>query len=664
MFDMLILPEPAARTPKHLGVNILTQEHHDQINLWDWLAHSGATMSREFHPEKPLIDVDRPADTVLWSDTAPRSTIGAYHERLLAARPTDGWEGLSTRTDFDAYRESVLAAPGPGGPICWDVYSFDKPVKWIGVPDGIVEKLAQVGVEPLVSLGYNTKMFPRPLVPDLEFDGVPSDEQIDWGAAASAYDYYFAIGYHYAKSYGSRYFLMHNEPECRVDVFHFPQDLEERIQAVPRENPYFAGGETTRRTLACLTTQWGVLARMARMALEDAAGLLPDQPRPILAGPTCGLWEPFWLKGKDYLDCLDFHHYHPNPDAFDNVSKRIHLRAAETGAAFSCSEFNLIPGGVQFPRIPFGLPAALDFGRILMRSMRLSTAGAPPCEFLTMYEFNYPSTDNNHKHLVYGDMNSLDWSCNDRHLPNRGEAWYPTASDLQVRFATPAFYLFRMLARCVPAGKDDADHYPVLDSSVMCLIDDAHTGVLTDVEVLAVDAGENLYVTFLNPCGGHIMFTLDLQYVADRFATAVLRETSRHRRDEVTNQFPLSEKRVDMTLEPSSMTQLVLTRHELGRATSLRLEEVTATPGSSEALAVLETTRFRAMAAIGGADVDVTDLNTVWTSDEPEAMPVHQGGLVQHLRDVQRPVTVTARLHDGTAEASATIHPAGLRNGQ
>ncbi|NQT94160.1 MAG: hypothetical protein HQ559_15470 [Lentisphaerae bacterium] len=658
MFDLLILPDPVAKTPKHLGVNMLTQDHYDEINLWDWLAHSGATMSREFHPEKPLVAADMPLD--YWGSTDGKPNFDVYSERVLAARPTDRWEGMSARSDFDAYRDKVLTDPGPAGPIGWDAYSFDRPVEWIGVPDGIVEKLVEVDVEPLVSLGYNPKMFSRPLVPDMEFDGIPSDDRVDWGAAASAYDYYFAIAYRYAKTYRSRYFLMHNEPECRVEVFHFPEDLEEIIHAVPRGNPYFSEGENSRRTIACLSTQWGVLARMARMALDDAASLLPGTPRLILAGPTCGLWEPFWLKGKEYLDCLDFHHYHPNPDAFDNVSKRIHLRASETGAAFSCSEFNLIPGGVQFPRIPFELSAALDLGRILMRSMRLSTTGAPPCEFLTMYEFNYPSTDNNHKHLVYGDMNSLDWSCNDRNLPNRGGAWYPTASDLQVRFATPAFYLFRMLARCVPAGKDNADHYQVLDSSMMCLIDDAHTGNLTDVEVLTVDTGKNLYVTFLNTCGGHLVFTLDLQYVADRFATAVLRETSRFRRDEVTQQFPLAEHRVEMTLEPSSMTQLILTRHELGRATSLRLEEVTATPGSSDGLAVLQTTRFRALAAIDGADVDVdvTNLNTVWTSDEPEAMPVHQGGLVQHLRQVHQPVIVTVRLYDGAATASTTVSPA------
>ncbi len=658
MIDVLILPDPVATTPRHLGVNMLTQEHFDEINLWDWLAHSGATMVREFHPEKPLIDVDRPPDTVLWPDTAPRSTIGAYHEGLLAARPTDGWEGLSNRTDFDTYRESVLAAPGPGGPICWDVYSFDKPVKWIGVPDGIVEKLVQVGVEPLVSLGYNTKMFPRPLVTDMEFDGIPADEQIDWGAAASAYDYYFAIGYHFAKIYGSHYFLMHNEPECRVDVFHFPQDLEERIQAVPRENPYFAGGETTRRTLACLTTQWGVLARIARMALDDAASLLPNQPRPVLAGPTCGFWEPFWLKGREHVDCLDVHHYHPDPDAFENVARRIHFRARETGASFSCSEYNLIPGGVQFHRIPFERSAALDFARLLMRSLRLSTKDAPPCEFLTMYEFNYPSTDNNHKHLVYGDMNTLDWSTNDRHLPNRGDAWYPTASEMQVRFATPAFYLFRMLARCVPGSRDSVDSYPVLDSSAICLIDDAHTGAFARVETLIVDAGERLLITFLNNSDGAMEFQLDLQYFRKRFKTVVVRETSRYRQDEVVDQFPPDDDQIQVTLPPQSMTQLILVPLALGDATSLRLEELTATPGAAGKLGLLETTRFRALATIGDTEEDVSDLNTVWTSSEQESVPVHQGGLVQHLRQTETPVTVTARLCDDTAESSAVVHPA------
>ena len=637
MFDLLILPNPIAKTPKHLGVNMLTQEHHDIINVWDWLAHSGATMAREFHPEKPLVG---------------------------AERPPDPWESIHGSVDFEAYRRSVLANPAPNGPICWDVYSFDKPVRWVGVPDGIVKKLVEVGVEPLVSLGYNTKMFPRPLVPDMEFDGIPSDDQIDWGAAASAYDYYFAIAYHYAKTYQSRYFLMHNEPECRVEVFHFPKDLEERIQAVPRENTYFSGGEDTRRTIACLSTQWGVLARIARMALDDAAKLLPDSRRPFLAGPTCGLWEPFWLKGRQYMDCLDLHHYHPDPDAYDNVCKRVCLRAQETGARFSCSEFNLLPGGVPFQRIPFELSAALELARILMRALRVAGPNGPACEYLTMYEFNYPSTDNNHKHLVYGDMNSLDWSCNDRSLPSRGEAWYPTASDLQVRFATPAYSMFRMLARCVP-GKRSGTHegYPVLDGSMMCLIDDAHGGAYGDLDILTVDADEQLFITCLNTWNTDLTFMLDLQYVRKHFATAVLRETSRFRADEVTSQFPLTEDRMELKLEPKSMTQMILTPLELSRATSLRIEEITATPGSSDELDVLQTTRFQAIATIDGVEVDVTDLNAVWTSGEPEAMPVRQGGLVQHLRALGHPVTVTARLYDGAATASRTVHPADRAQG-
>ena len=628
-FDLLILPDPVATTPRHLGVNMLTQEHHDQINVWDWLAHSGATMVREFHPEKPLV---------------------------RAERPTARWESIEFREDFETYRNGVLEDPGPDGPINWEVYSFDTPVRWIGVPDGIIEQLAALNIEPLVSLGYNPKMFPRPLVSDMEFDGIPSDVQIDWGAAASAYDYYFAMAYHYAKGYGSRYFLMHNEPECRTEVFHFQEDIEARLQS--GEHPHRTGrDEDSRRTIACLTTQWGVLARMARLALDDAAGLLPEMPRLILSGPTCGQWEPFWLKAKEYLDCLDIHHYHPNPDAFDHVCKRVHFRARETGASFSCSEFNLLPGGLPFERIPFGLSASLDFGRLLMRSLRLSTTGQPPCEFLTMYEFNFPATDNNHKHLVYGDMNSLDWSCNDQNLPRRGDAWYPTASDLQVRFATPAFFLFRMLARLVPGTRADVESFPVLDSSMMCLIDDAHGGALGDLEVLTVDAGERLFVTFLNTWGADLTFPVDLQHCGERFATAVLRETSRYRRDEVVAQLELADSPIMVTLPPLSMTQMILVPQELGKAVSLQLEEVTTTPGSAGNLGLLQTTRLKALAAVGDVVVDVTDLNTVWTSSEPTSVPVHQGGLVQHLRRTEVPVTIAVRLFDGAANAAVTVHP-------
>ena len=150
---------------------------------------------------------------------------------------------------------------------------------------------------------------------------------------------------------------------------------------------------------------------------------------------------------------------------------------------------------------------------------------------------------------------------------------------------------------------------------------------------------------------------LDMQYVRKHFATAVLRETSRFRADEVTSQFALTEDRVELRLEPNSMTQIILTPLALSSAASLRIEEITATPGSSDELGVLQTTRFQAIATIDGVEADVTDLNTVWSSDEPEAMPVRQGGLVQHLRALDHPVTITARLHDGAATASKTVHP-------
>ena len=266
-------------------------------------------------------------------------------------------------------------------------------------------------------------------------------------------------------------------------------------------------------------------------------------------------------------------------------------------------------------------------------------------------------SDNNHKHLVYGDMNSLDWSCNDRHLPARGGAWYPTASDMQVRFATPAFYMFRMLARLVPGTQADAESFPVLDSSMMCLIDDAHGGAYGDLEVLTVDAGERLFVTFLNTWGTDLTFQVDLECCRERFATAVLRETSRHRRDEVIAQFQLAPGPVLVTLPPMSMTQMILVPQELRKAVSLQLEEVTATPGSAGNLGLLQTTRLKALAAVGDVMVDVTDLNTVWTSSEPDFVPVHQGGLVQHLRKTEVPVTIAAGLFDGAANATVTVHP-------
>jgi hypothetical protein len=85
----------------------------------------------------------------------------------------------------------------------------------MGVPDGFVAAYHRSRCEVLFSLGWLPRDFPRPILRKLDGEPVePADDEIDWGAAACAYEYYFAVIYHFAEAGGTR-FLMCNEPENR-----------------------------------------------------------------------------------------------------------------------------------------------------------------------------------------------------------------------------------------------------------------------------------------------------------------------------------------------------------------------------------------------------------------------------------------------------------------
>ncbi|MFP4053418.1 MAG: hypothetical protein ACLFV7_06095 [Phycisphaerae bacterium] len=177
---IVIHSDVLGRLPRHFGVNVEIQQHAGRSNLWDWLAHSNATAAREFHPDRPL-------------------------RKPLTSQ--EYFAHIRSREDFDLWRKALLG--DPDGKVRWHEYLFDSEVPWIGVPDEIARKLGEIGVEPLYALGYGTKDYPRPLI---KADPYP-DAEIDWAAAASAYEYYFAVMYHFAGQFGGRYFLMMNEPE-------------------------------------------------------------------------------------------------------------------------------------------------------------------------------------------------------------------------------------------------------------------------------------------------------------------------------------------------------------------------------------------------------------------------------------------------------------------
>ena len=251
-----------------------------------------------------------------------------------------------------------------------------------------------------------------------------------------------------------------------------------------------------------------------------------------------------------------------------------------------------------------------------MSTLSFTRPDDPPCEFVTFYHFQFPATHRNYKNLVYGDMNSVDWTGQDKQLQQRGDQRYPTFEELQLRYPTVAYHMFRMLARCVPGEKEGVESFPVLDLRI-------RPGLRT----LAVDVGRDLIITIQNPYAEKVeAVEIGLEKFTGRFKFAVVRETSRFRQDQVISQIKINDDCVQVDLPAMSLTQIILTPLALDRIASLDLLEKTLTPGNSETgLALHQTTRLRAMGIIDGCEHDLSQMNIVWSSSDEEAMPVYQG---------------------------------------
>jgi len=502
---ILVGPEPVARTPRRFGLNLEVQDHHERTNLWDWLADSGAEVAREFHPESRH-----------------------WREPTVA----QAWQTIHDKSAFDIWRSTVLAAPQDG--IQWRLYRFDDAIPWMGVPNGFIPKVTALGIEPLYSLGYGTAFFPRPLVKDLAATGAPADDGIDWGAAASAYDFFFAVIYHCASRFGARCFTMVNEPENQWDWFHKPAEFQaltgdwwSRLSRGPDDL-----GLRWFHILAC---QYGVLARLARLALEDVRSLLKDLPSAAgfqLSGPTNVVWEPLWEQAAAHLDVCDFHHYHTEAHTYHSAYRAVALRTAGQGKKIGISEFNRLSGGIAIDRALWSHDNALDLADCLLTVLELARPDEPGCEFACFYLLNHPSTHRSYKHLLYGDTNLVDWSGRDTPLRDRGPEWYPTFAEQQVRHATPAYHVFRMLARAAAGGPR-----AVLGSGLTNPGSSAPHDIYERLRVQIVDHGTHLVVTLLNRSPKPApRVTIDLGLLGRAWACAILRETSAAHDDAVIGQ--------------------------------------------------------------------------------------------------------------------------------
>ena len=614
MYNILIDNKVVGQTPKHLGVNVEVQDHHDRCNLWDWLADSGATLLREFHPEKNL--------------------------RREAAKEAD-YAAIDSRQTFDVWRLTMLADPEKNIP--WDNYLFSEKVTWLGVPDGIVEKLKTSELDAVLSMGYATKTFPRPLVLKWEIDNPVGIENIDWGAAACAYEYYFAMCYRYSSRYGITHYMLHNEPENHPERFHLPP----------------GGGspdEVDVRKISAIASQLGVLAYLAKLALEDTRVILSEREvanRLILSGPAAHWhWEVFALAMHSHLDILDYHHYGPHSETFRRTYSRLAMRARQYRRKTAISEFNILSGPITPADMLFNIDPAMNLAALLMTIISATHPDDSGCEFATLYQFQFPATHRNYKSLVYGDMNRVDWTGRDTTWMNlENPDIYPSFEELQLRHPTLGYHVFRMLARCVPGNRENRDSFSILDWG--CSIDSAES----QTEIIAVQQDEQLIVNLLNKSRNVLKgVTLDLEMLPQKYAFAVVRETSVKNRDAAVSQQYLGGKRIVLDLPLQSLTQVVFTPLELDKLSSLRLEENSFTPGTAQNLGLLQTTRLRAIGKIGETEIDLTNLNVVWTSSHPDSFPVYQGGLLQRLRQSTREVTVTARTLNGIAAPSIVIN--------
>ncbi|GDY12257.1 hypothetical protein LBMAG53_11350 [Planctomycetota bacterium] len=625
--QLTVLAKPRGLLARRIGFNVEIQENADQLNLWDWLADSGAQVLREFHPE-----------------------VNLRRAPIAPGR----WGAIATADDLATLRRRAVADPH-GGVIDWANYRFAENLPWLGVPDRILEKAKALDqIETLVPLGYVPRMFPRPLVPDFESAAIPADHQIDWEAAASAWEYFFALAYHFAGQHRVHTFLMCNEPEWRSGGFWLPKAVEALGKDwFPAFFYEYRHEDLRERFFASLAVQSGVLARVARLALDDAAEALGERspaPRLRLGGPVASNWEAYWPHVAPWVDIADYHHYSAEPTALRGRYRKLRAACADQ-RPLAMSEFNRIAGEMDLADSYFAMPNALAFAQLLLQAMRLAEPGEPAIDYLAIYLFAHPCTHRNYKSLVYGDMNLVDWTGCDARLHSSPEH-HPTVDEMQLRFPTPAYACFRMLARCTAGGISHAE----LEAPLTLRDNALAPPICQHLDTLVVRQDDRLIITILNR-NPVVMdpLMIDLSALGDVPGQAVVRRTSVGVFDEVQGGFPLHDSRFPLELPPNSLTQVILSDLDPATISGPRLVERGHGPGALAKLGLWQTTRLRLEAQVNGVPRDLTDHLVVWRSEAPRLVRVGSGGLVQRMRSTSRTVRIQAGLSDGRILAEAEV---------
>lgn len=637
MLDLTIEKDITGFTPIHFGVNVELQEYADQINLWDWLADSGSTIVRELHPEQSL---------------------------RKAGLDLSRFNRIADQDTFDQWRNELVADPDHALP--WRDYRFDERVPWMGEPDTIVNHVQQrLGMEAICSLGYAPLSFDRPIVTEYPADGSFDPKLLDWSAAASAYEYYFAEIYRFATRYGVSFFSMYNEPEFYDELVHLPPHIahdKQRYHNAWRKYDRQAYQEV----YAVVGVQVAAMSYLARQAADAVEKLLAEKDqrrRLLLIGPvSCAAWEPVWRSAGQYLDICDYHIYAVDPKLHHQMYQSVCRRAAELGKATSVSEYGRRGGRSRLSEILFDMDSAIQAGRVLLAATSMAQAGQVAPTFATFYLLSSPAVGRNYKHLLYGDLNLLDWTGQDRHpRRHRHPAWHPTADEMQIRHPTPAYAMFRMLSRCCGVRNGCDRNLPIRTVTAPVVWQDDQ-GPYAKLDWLAVDTGDRLIVTLINakdiPAPG---VRLLIPFDDARFASGVIRQTTQADRDRFVSRFRCEDGPVVIDIPGRSMVQVIYCRQDLSLAENLRITEQTCTPGGIEqGLGLYQTTRLRALATINGEQVDLSELSAQWTSSEPDVLSVNGVGLVQNTRNLPGSQTITVKLPDGE---TASIAVELLRDG-
>ncbi len=621
--ELHILPESTGTIPRLSGVNIECHLYAEASNLWDWMADSGIQIARQFHPELNL----------------RRTPFEA------------GWvEGIESEEAYDGFRQVCLqeirkAKEEPD-------YLFTEEIPWLGTPDTLVAKTREAGVEPLLSVGAHPKMFSRPLLSEAG--------EVDWGAACCIYEYSATLFWRYAEHFGVNEFTTINEPENQLGSWYLPDSLSWLENPPPdawsrlfRDDDQPTGDGLV--LIQAMAQQYAAVANIQRQALEDVRATLTDRKQAAqlkLHGPTNVVWTQLWEKAAPWLDSLDVHQYRPDRRAMRQVFRLASSKAAAEGKPVSCSEFNRQSGGFKLQDFPFNEHAALEVLMLYLEAMCIGGLGPAPCELICLYIFAHPSTHRNYKHLLYGDMNQLDWSCQDSAPWKRDAAWYPTLEEMQIRNPTPAYRMMRMANRMLRSGGRATLHHTGMVNPTSAGPDDLHYGLVTRAFQLE-DASWVCWV--INPgeteCKG-VRVVWPAPGVSG--SSLVIRGGTALDPDQVLHYEGFPDGTETVTLPANGISQWILSPSPLENLKGIRLSETSLTPGTlSKGLSLFQTTRLQVLNEESEALVD--DCWITWTSSKPDVVRVEPSGLVQRLRSGGGEITLTATTVDGLHTAHVKV---------